>query len=643
MKIRVGLCILILLVCGKFARADSASLFDPARHMHVSEVRAGMVGYGLSVFQGSKIEKFDIEVVSILHNFNPQGDVVLIRCKGDYLAHTGAIAGMSGSPIYLKDDEGHYRMIGAFAYGWPLAKDPLAGVQPIEYMLKLPTNIVPATPGIDDKPVSRRIDRDGPTWSLAAAGYLPIAARTGGQDSLQQQPAGQSSTAPQLSPLATPLMVGGCSPKMLSCSAAMFKRFGMVALQAGGGGSPSNMDPLVAKIEPGGVLAVPLLTGDVDLTAIGTVTEVIGDRIFGFGHPFNNEGAIALPMGTGQINGIIPTLQTSFKLGALSQNLGRLTTDESVGVAGRLAESAPTVPIDFHVEYAGDIPPRDFHFRSALHSKFTPMIAAMALGAAVTGPSELPQYNTLDYELKLEFANGQELEFDDTVANAAGPELIQQVALPLMAASENPFARVSVKSISGTIKISSQVRQAQILEVNLPRSRFRPGDSVNAFITYKPFREPSGILPVELDLPRDLPAGTYQLIISDATRFFQDEQQAEPFRFNAQNADEVFGVLRDAGKIRQNAVYLRLLRQPDGVAVGRTALSQLPSSRRQILLGAGRSNITPFVSSNTKIIATDRVMVGSAEFEITIDPRATLQATNRPQAAANPVGAAGGL
>jgi len=119
---------------------QTPSLFDPARHMHVSEVRPGMKGYGLSVFKGTAIERFDVEVLSVLRNFNPKCDVVLITCHGANLEHTGSIAGMSGSPIYLKDDSGRYRMIGAFAYGWPLAKDPVAGVQPIEYMLKLPTN-----------------------------------------------------------------------------------------------------------------------------------------------------------------------------------------------------------------------------------------------------------------------------------------------------------------------------------------------------------------------------------------------------------------------------------------------------------------------------------------------------------------------
>src|SRR5437763_161052 len=120
------------------AKARPASLFDPARHMRISEVKPGMKGYGLSVFSGTKIEKFDVEVVSVLKNFNPKYDVVLINCKGQNLEHTGAIAGMSGSPVFLKDDQGRDRMIGAFAYGWPLTKDPMAGVQPIEYMLTLP-------------------------------------------------------------------------------------------------------------------------------------------------------------------------------------------------------------------------------------------------------------------------------------------------------------------------------------------------------------------------------------------------------------------------------------------------------------------------------------------------------------------------
>src|SRR5438105_974460 len=48
-----------LAACGfaSAVRADTSTLFDPARHMRVSEVKPGMTGYGLSVFKGTKIER----------------------------------------------------------------------------------------------------------------------------------------------------------------------------------------------------------------------------------------------------------------------------------------------------------------------------------------------------------------------------------------------------------------------------------------------------------------------------------------------------------------------------------------------------------------------------------------------------------
>src|SRR6266480_6556429 len=147
--------------------------FDAARHMRVAEIRPGMKGYGLSVFRGTKIERFDVEVISILRNFNPKYHVILVRLHGQNLEHTGGVAGMSGSPVFLKDEEGRERLAGAFAYGWPMGKDPVGGVQPIEYMLTLP--VKPAKP---DAPATSNAKENGSgargkiRWSMEE--YLPL-------------------------------------------------------------------------------------------------------------------------------------------------------------------------------------------------------------------------------------------------------------------------------------------------------------------------------------------------------------------------------------------------------------------------------------------------------------------------------------
>ncbi len=111
---------------------------------------------------------------------------------------------------------------------------------------------------------------------------------------------------------------------------------------------------------------------------------------------------------------------------------------------------------------------------------------------------------------------------------------------------------------------------------------------------------------------------------------------SRPFRFTAESADEVFAVLRDITGVRRDALYMRLLRQPDGVAIGRTAMPRLPSSRRRVLLGAGLSTTTTFVSSSAKIVSTDYVMTGQAHFNLVIDKGAKVDTPGKPTPAGPP-------
>jgi hypothetical protein len=648
----------------------SSNLFDPEKHMKVAEVRPGMKGYGLSVFMGTKIERFEVEVLSVLKDFNPKYDVILVRLSGANLEHTGSIAGMSGSPIYLKDEQGRERMVGAFAYGWPLMKDPVGGVQPIEYMLdikerKKNDNTIGTTqPGLTraadgESSSSAQTPEQRIRWDVSEAIMLPGMTSPPPKypfasiNTFAPNPrlAADSDEVTRLRPLATPLMTSGLPPKLLDAMTPIFKSYGLVPLQSGasaGVGAGRATDGNV-KIEPGSALAVPLMTGDVEMTAIGTTTEVIGDRVFGFGHPFNNEGPVALPVGAGEINGVIANIMTSFKLGALSSTRGTLYADEAVGVAGKIGEAPPTIPITINVRY-NDAPParspsvsgaavsaaaaskagsggsdRKYAFQAAWHPKFTPLLSAMALTSAVTGTHDLPEYHTLDYTLDIEFANGEKVHLTNALVNASMPELFFELGGPMMAAAQNPFEQVSVKKVEGVVNVTPVARDATILWVNAPRLKYRPGETLKAYVTYRRFRQSDAILPIEFDLPRDLPEGKYQLTVSGWEQYFTDERNAKPFRFSAESTKDVFAVLREMAAIRHDAVYVRLTRQPDGIAIGRTAMPNLPSSRREVLIGAGRSNTTPFVSSTVKVIPAGNLVQGAAQFEVTIDKNARVE------------------
>src|SRR5437870_5738473 len=118
--------------------------------MSADEVRPGMGGIGKTVFQGTRVEEFNVELLGVLKNFAPKQDMILARLSGGPLARTGVIAGMSGSPVYIDG-----KLLGAVAFSFPYSTEPIAGIQPIQQMLGLldqknaaaPPRIGPASSG----------------------------------------------------------------------------------------------------------------------------------------------------------------------------------------------------------------------------------------------------------------------------------------------------------------------------------------------------------------------------------------------------------------------------------------------------------------------------------------------------------------
>src|SRR6266550_4144068 len=78
----------------------------------VSQIHAGMHGVAYTVFEGTKPEAMQVEVLGVLKNANgPKGDVILVRLGGKKAEYTGVVAGMSGSPVYFDG-----KLAGALAF-----------------------------------------------------------------------------------------------------------------------------------------------------------------------------------------------------------------------------------------------------------------------------------------------------------------------------------------------------------------------------------------------------------------------------------------------------------------------------------------------------------------------------------------------
>jgi hypothetical protein len=326
------------------------------RYLHQSKLRRGMSGYGLTVMAGTKIEKFQATVVSILGNFSgPRRDVVLCKLSGLGLAESGIITGMSGSPVFIQDPaDGKHKMIGAVAYAWSFQKDPICGVQPIAQMLalegvplpgagKAAAGIAAARPkaGIDEdlaRTLLRPAKIDFSTAALPRR-FRPVAdARPG---------------TPRLLALSTPVMVAGAGRRAMALAEKVFSGTTLAPIRTGTVASAEARAAADAKLQPGMAISVPLVSGDADWAAVGTVTEVIGDYVLALGHSFYAEGPVELPMGPAYVHTVVPSAYRSFKLGSTLRVTGALTQDEYTAVAGRVGQTARMVPMTVTVHWAG--------------------------------------------------------------------------------------------------------------------------------------------------------------------------------------------------------------------------------------------------------------------------------------------------
>ena len=578
-----------LAILALLAGAARSAELDLARYLPLADVRPGMVGVGKTTLDGSEIVEFEVVVLTVLKNVFPQRDVIMVRCRGAGLEETGVVAGMSGSPVYVDG-----RLVGALAYAFPWGKAPIAGVQPIEQMLR----IAERPPAAAQVPAGA--DRTAPADPSAAA-----RASGGG--------------AFDLRPLRMPVMVAGASPRLLARLRGDLAPFGLVPMQGGGSGGDAGAG---VPLRPGAPLAVGLLRGDLDISVLGTVTEVVGDRLYAFGHPMLGLGEVDYPLLTSGAQMVVPSLALSFRLGSPGAEAGRLVSDEETGVLGRVGGGrAAMAPVHVTVRGPGDAESREFRYEMVRHRGLSPILAGMAVANSLLHRSELPPDHTVAYRLAVKPA-GRDAIVRENFAASPGADgfLGSQVRSVVSLLLNNPFERLEVESVEVRAEVEARSRRAEIQEARLLASAVRPGESAPAEVRVKPWGADAVWMPLEVLVPPEYPDGTYRVTVCGADEALRAEAREAPARFQPRDVD---GLLRMLGRDpKRNQLFVRLQKPGSGLAVGSEELPNLPASMRSVLADAARERVSEVRTSRVTAHAVEWVLAGEATLDLVVDRHA---------------------
>ena len=530
-----------------------APLFSPALAaaqtaiLPLSEVKPGMVGEARTVFHGTVPEPFKVRVVSILRNFMPSQDIILVRAEDPRVEGTGIAAGMSGSPVYVDG-----KLMGAIAYGWSFAKEPLAGVTPIESMLAERDRPDRPPPDPYQQPYQAQ-------YPMPSPGSVPGTSTDVAGSHLQS--------------VALPLSVSGASEASLAYLGEELQPFGLHPVRAGGaGGKPGAARPSFKNLVPGAAVGVALIQGDMSTTAMGTLTYTDGKQVLAFGHPMMGIGAVNLPMVLGEIHAIIPSLSSSLKMSSPLGEIGTITDDSRSGVVGTIGTHAGTVPVQVLVTSKGVRKPA-FNVAIARHRRLLPLLATMAvstaLGEAVPDVTDMVADVTTRFsvhgfapiELRDQFYSNESLA-PRVLAMSHGMRALGDLV-------SNPFAPAIIEKIEIDARVEYRADMAEIVALSSLGDKVRAGSRLDLQVTLRPYAGAEFARTVEIDVPSALAGRTVKVEVASGAQVKPEVPRAENLRGYIENLRAYYPA---------SSLVVSLTTRDDGASIHGQMIRNLPAS-----------------------------------------------------------------
>ena len=533
----------------------------PVKTIPIDEIHAGMHGVAYTVFEGTKPEAMDVEVLGVLRDMNgPKSDLILVRLHGKKVEYTGVVAGMSGSPVYLDG-----KLAGALSYRiGEFSKEPIAGVTPIGEMLEISaldrrpesdTSVAKATPNATSK-----TSGPGEPSTLSTQSYASL-----------------------MKPIGAPLVFSGFSEETLHQFASKFAAAGVVPVMGAGSVSTNVKQP--EAIEPGSAVSAILVRGDMGIAATCTVTYMDPQRLLACGHPLLQYGMVDMPMTKANVLATLPSPANAFKIVNATEPIGSFVQDRHTGIMGLFGKDPQMIPVTLSVH--GGPSDKTFHYEVLNNARLSPVAMMATVFNALRGMNEYGEETT--YRMNGEIrVNGYPKV---TLENMYSPIDGSAPAAMLAALSvgdrfsrifDNPYEQPTVNGVQLDFDLVKERRWARLENVRTDVTEARPGDDITVEAVLRPYRGEGIVKQIKMHVPTSVSRGPLRILVSDGSTLDQFRRGGPAMASKLDLASTIAALNKEHSN---NSLYVSLLEADPEAMVADKVMPTLPLSVMNVMEG----------------------------------------------------------
>ena len=576
----------LIFACSMMMAAEASSLPPAPRVapeiMKLSDVRQGMRGTAYTVFQGTKPEPMEVEILGVLPNLNgPKSDLILARLHGEKAEYTGVVAGMSGSPVYVDG-----KLVGAISYRiGQFSKEPICGITPIEEMLEIDA-----------------MDRSQPEPTSAARGssVKTMSKTSAGSDvpdgSLQ-------SFSSLMQPIDAPFVFSGFSEQTIRQFSSQFAEAGLTPVMGVGSASKDHQPE---PIEPGSAVSAVLVSGDLDIAATCTVTYIDPQRLLACGHPITQYGMVDMPMTKANVVATLASPYYAYKIVNTTDEVGTFVQDRHSGILGRFGEAPQMIPVTVTIH--GGSKPNTMKFSVLNNAKLTPLIMMTTVYQALQSQNQYGDQVT--YRMNGDIAvNG----FPDVhmhnmfSSNDTAPSSVlaaMNLGDHFGRIFDNPYSTPGIEGVNLDFDVTPERRAAHLETARTDITEARPGDEITIEAVLRPYRGDPIVRQIPIKIPTSVPKGQLRILVSDSETLDRGHKLPAGFSRTLQLGSTIDLLNKEHAN---NNLYVSLLEANPEAMVDDKVMPTLPLSVMNVMQGMhGAQDM--FVSGESAVDETSTPM-----------------------------------